>query len=254
MALDKITAILKTCLTDQPLAPATLLYNEGWLLRLTLEWFSTHKAPNHPFAFPTGARWFSEAIVPSAFLHRFRGDRLGESSTHLDGAIGHFVIGGTGKADLALSPNATHFVAIEAKLFSGLAPGVKNAPTYDQAARTVACIAEMLRRANRSPSEMALGFFVVAPQAVIQQGVFTQQLSRDSIRRTVEKRVGEYKGDQDQWHARWFLPTFERMTIGALGWEEIVAVIEKQDAPAANLLKEFYRHCLKFNGSPGAPG
>jgi hypothetical protein len=254
MALDKITAILKTCLTDQPLVPATLLYNEGWLLRLTLEWFSAHAAPNHPFSFPPGARWFSEGIVPSAFLHRFRGDRLGESSTRLAGAIGHFAIGGAGKTDLALAPNATHFVAIEAKLFSGLASGVKNAPYYDQAARTVACMAEVLKRANRSPSEMALGFYLVAPRLRLEQGAFAQQVSRDSIRRTVEKRVGEYKGDQDQWHARWFLPMLERMTIGTQSWEEILAVIEKQDAPAASLLKEFYRHCLTFNSGPGAPG
>ena len=28
--------------------PPTLLYNEGWMLRLVLDWFKTHEAQGHP--------------------------------------------------------------------------------------------------------------------------------------------------------------------------------------------------------------
>lgn len=55
-----------------------------------------------------------------AFLPRFRGDPLGESQTNADSVIGHFIIGSKGKTDLKLIPDATHFVVLEAKLYSGL--------------------------------------------------------------------------------------------------------------------------------------
>ena len=54
--------------------PPTLLFNEGWLLRILLDWFSTHQVPDHPLNFAEDAAWFSEALLPSAFLPRHRGD------------------------------------------------------------------------------------------------------------------------------------------------------------------------------------
>jgi hypothetical protein len=129
--------------------PPTLLYNEGWFLRLVLDWFSRHDVQGHPLSFGAGARWFSEALLPSAFLARHRGDRLAESWTHADGVVGHFLIGEGGKALLRLAPEAGQLLVLEAKLFRGLSPGVTKARYYDQAARTVACMAEVLRRAER---------------------------------------------------------------------------------------------------------
>ena len=49
------------------------------------------------------------------------------------------------------APDARQFVLLEAKLFNRLSSGVKNAPFFDQAARSVACMAEVLRRADREP-------------------------------------------------------------------------------------------------------
>ena len=71
---------------------------------------------------------------------------------HANGVIGHFSIGDEGKADLKLLPEATQFLVLEAKMFSGLSPTVNNARYYDQAARNVACMAEVLCRAERNPS------------------------------------------------------------------------------------------------------
>ncbi|MCH7876577.1 MAG: hypothetical protein IH965_14945 [Gemmatimonadetes bacterium] len=39
----------------------------------------------HPFALMPRARWYSEALLPSQFLKRFRGDPLAEGWTHADG-------------------------------------------------------------------------------------------------------------------------------------------------------------------------
>ena len=39
-------------------------------------------------------------------------------------------------------------------MWSKLSPSTTNAPGYDQAARTVACIAETLKRADIKPQQM----------------------------------------------------------------------------------------------------
>ena len=65
--------------------------------------------------------------------------------------LGHFAIGDPGTAALTLAPDARQLVVLEAKLYARLSAGVRNAPYYDQAARSVACIAETLRRVDRRP-------------------------------------------------------------------------------------------------------
>lgn len=70
--------------------PPTHLYNEGWMLRLVLDWLDRHRDLEHPLALHEGARWYSEALLPSRFLRDEHGDPLAESHTHADGLIGHF--------------------------------------------------------------------------------------------------------------------------------------------------------------------
>jgi hypothetical protein len=151
-ALESVQSMLRSASSDQPLFPPTLLFNEGWLLRLVLNWFARHSVKDHPLSFAADARWFSEALLSLAFLARHRGDKPAENWMHADGVIGHFSIGDEGKTDLTLLPNATQFLVLEAKMFSGLSSGVTNARYYDQAARNVACMAEVLCRAERNPS------------------------------------------------------------------------------------------------------
>jgi hypothetical protein len=252
MVMERIEAMLESCTTSSPSFPSTILYNESWLLRLALDWFSTHEVPNHPLTFLEGARWFSESLLPSAFLTSPQGTRLAEGWSHIDGVIGHFEIGKAHKADLSLLSDARQFVVLEAKMFSPLAANTGNATYWDQAARTVACVAETLRLADRSPSDLFhLGFCVLAPQSKIDKDVFVERMSRDSIRLKVERRVREYTeaGDQvkNRWYADWFQPTFQKMDIRTLSWEEVIAVIEKYDLPSANSINTFYRQCNQSN-------
>jgi hypothetical protein len=39
---NQIIKMLQTCDTDQGVLPPTEVYNEGWMLRLILDWFSRH--------------------------------------------------------------------------------------------------------------------------------------------------------------------------------------------------------------------
>ncbi|HEY9707784.1 MAG TPA: hypothetical protein V6D48_06225 [Oculatellaceae cyanobacterium] len=248
MVREKITALLESCAGKSAKFPPTLLYNEGWLLRLVLDWFSSHSVPNHVLAFSENAGWFSEALLPSPFLPRHKGDPLAETWTHADGVIGHFRIGDKRKADISLLPDATQFVVLEAKLMSGLSVGVKHALNFDQAARSVACIAEVLYRANRpAPSMKQLGFYVLAPKGQIEQDIFGEQMSLEAISEKVAQRVHEYDGTKDDWHSIWFQSVRPSIELSLISWEEIIDTVRKSDMTAADGLEEFYQKALKFN-------
>jgi len=248
MSQNKLINLLESLASETSHFPPTILYNEGWLLRIIVDWFATHPVNDHPLTLLEGSTWFSEALLPSAFLARYRGDPLAEASTHVDGVIGHFSIGKTGKADLSLQPDARQFVVLEAKLFSGLAPGVAKARYYDQAARSVACMAEVLCRANRDPANLdGFGFCVLAPASQMDKQMFTEFLDKESIRAKVERRAGEYPGDKDRWFSEWFQPALQRIEIRSISWEELIQAIKKNDKEAGEAIESFYQRCIKYN-------
>ena len=228
---------------DSPIRP-TEVFNEGWMLRLTLDWMAAEGRPGHPLSFAEGARWSSEALLPSSFLQRHRGDPLAEGWTNADGCIGHYVQQRP-RGDLSLLPDATQFVVIEAKMSSSLSSGTKNAPGFDQAARNVACIAEVLRLASRVPDEMSsLAFLVTAPQAQIEAGIFGDLVTERSIQGKVMERAASYSGERDEWLHEWFEPVLESLHIELLSWESLLV-----GAPEA--LTEFYARCLTYNERQG---
>ena len=51
MTIDRISEMLRWSDGESKVFPPTLLYNEGWLLRLILDWFSTHEVKDHPISF-----------------------------------------------------------------------------------------------------------------------------------------------------------------------------------------------------------
>jgi hypothetical protein len=228
--------------------PPTLLYNEGWMLRLVLDWFNTHETQGHPLSFRPGATWFSEALLPSPFKASHRGDRRAEARTHADGVIGHFEVGTSGKADIHLKPDANQFVVIEAKIHSLLSAGTRNAPGYDQAARSVACIAEVLSRAGRRPDQLnTLAFLVAAPQTNLDKGAIAAKLEKSSIEAAVRSRAQAFSRELYPWLEAWFLPTLERMTIVSLSWERLISDIQDLDDSAGQDFATFYEKCLEYN-------
>jgi hypothetical protein len=248
MIVERIKAMLEACEAGTAAFPPTELFNEDWLLRIVLDWFARHAGDRYPLSPMPGARWFSQAWLPSAFLTRYRGDRLAEARTHADGVLGHFVIGDPGTAALTLVPQARQFIVLEAKLFARLSAGVRNAPYYDQAARSVACIAETLRRVDRRPEEMdELAFIVLAPQARLDDGIFEWDLALDAIRRKVRRRVEDYAGERDAWFREWFEPTWRRLEVRAVSWEDLIDVVAFHSLPDGHIIDSFYGQCLRFN-------
>lgn len=245
-ALARVFGMLGRCGGANPVLPPTELFNEGWILRLVLDWFDKHREVDHPLAFLPNATWYSEALLSSRFLPERRGDPLAESFTHADGVIGHLWIDSGVRGDASLLGGLSQFVVTEAKLGSSLSAGTKNAPSYDQAARNVACMAFMLGQAGIDPTKVdRLGFYVIAPRAQIDSGVFGELVTKPSIKGKVAGRVADYGEKHREWFDTIFLPTLNRIDLGLLAWEDILAFIDSRSADAG--LAEFYRKCLEYN-------
>jgi hypothetical protein len=252
MIVERIKSMLEACEAGTAAFPPAELYNEDWLLRIILDWFARHGGDRYPLSPMPGARWFSQAWLPSAFLSRYRGDRLAEARTHADGVLGHFTIGDPGTAALRLNADARQLVVVEAKLYARLSAGVRNAPYYDQAARSVACMAEALRRVDKDPEEMDdLAFLVLAPQARLDDGIFEWDLARDALRRKVRRRVEDYAGERDHWFGRWFEPTWRRIEVRSISWEDLIDAIAFHSLEDGHVIDSFYGQCLRFNRPQG---
>lgn len=196
--------------------PPTVLYNENWMLRLVLDCI-VDGGPSSLLPVAAGAKWYSEAQLRSAFLPRYRRDPLAESYTHADGVVGHFHIGRCGTTDLEVLPEAKQLTVLEGKVFSKLSPGVSNARYFDQAARSVACMAEVLRASNVPPDAMEhLSFHLVAPRIQIESGIFGRLVTRPSMEAKVRRRVAEYEGARDDWLKSWFLPVLRRVEVSVV--------------------------------------
>lgn len=239
--LQRISRLLST--VGQPGSPLkpTELFNEGWMLRLVLDQVRSEPPQQHPFLFASEAKWYSEGLLPSPFLAEHRGDVRAEGWTNADGVIGHFAISQFAKGDLSLVSPKKQLIVVEAKMFSGLSPGVKRCAAYDQASRYVACIAQVITIAKIEASDIdGLAFYVVAPRSQIDAGIFGQRMQKESIERSVRSRVDMYAGARDQWFNERFLPTLAAIQIQLISWESILAGLPQE-------LHDFYARCVEFN-------
>lgn len=266
---DRLIRVLRSAESeDSTHFPPTEVFNEGWMLRLVLDAMRTVESKSVPLHVEPGATWYSEALLVSPFAARQRADSLAEGFTNADGVIGHFAFRPTTRAGLQLAPNATQFVVIESKMFSGLSPGIKNAPSYNQAARNVACMAEAIARAGRSPDGFSsIGFFVAAPMAPKRRSVtpsLEALLEPDAIRAAVRQRIGSYEGANRKeaeslqaWEAEYFLPLVKCLTdqdrLKVLTWESCIDAIAVVDKEAGEELNCFYECCLSFGGLSTGP-
>jgi hypothetical protein len=196
MIPERLLEILRSASGDETNFPATDVFNEGWMLRLILDAIQTNKIDND-LGFMPQSRWYSEARLDSPFQPAARADALGEGSTRADGVIGHFTFREQTKAGLRLHRDASQFVVVEAKMFSNLARGTKNASQYDQAARNVACMAHTIAQSGIQVHQLrSVGFFVIAPhldRRAKRNTNLESHIRADSIRSAVNLRINAYK-------------------------------------------------------------
>ena len=247
-AIEQITAMLSHCGHKEGTIPATALFNKKWMLRLLLDWFASPPRPVHPLSPASGARWFSDGLLATRFVGDGRSDKRAEGHTRADGAVGHFQLGSAGRGDLLIDAGATQFVIIATTLESPLSPGAKYAPNFDQAARSVACMAHLLEVSKIRPESLTtLSFHILAPAKRIRQEIFSKPIEKDGILYKVHHRAEVFGTAHRNWLANWFEPALDRMDISALSWEDLLKTIRLADEPSGLKLTKFYDQCLKFN-------
>lgn len=230
----------------------TEFYNEGWLLKLLVHAITDFGLRDHPLYVNENNIFFSEGLLYSPFLQRFRGDPLAETHTHADGVIGNFKIGND------LNKGSLHLVGdklnvFEAKINSGFSKKVTKAPFYNQAARYVACIAETIDRANKLEvlNDLSIGFYLVVPKGQYNKKMhFEMLLDKNHIFDRVKERVEQYKDEADyekriEWFKTKFKPVLEKIVIEPLFYEDIISMLN--DYKYIDEVNDFYKSCIKCN-------
>ncbi|MEL7434543.1 MAG: hypothetical protein AAFN11_11405 [Chloroflexota bacterium] len=207
MSHNRIQSLFDRLTADNPPFLPTELYCEGWLLRLVLDWFEESQIQGHALSFASDACWYSEPSLESPFLYNNpEVDKpIKEGYTRGDGVIGHvqMAIDDT-KSKLGLLPSASQFLVLEAKISSSLSYKVTNAPFYDQAARNIACLAQICMSANVLPSNIdAIGFYILGSDKHIERGLYRDLLTTDHIKSTVKRRVEMYDGTKTGFCHSW---------------------------------------------------
>jgi hypothetical protein len=246
--IKHITEMIVNSDNDKRVFPATEFYNENWMLRLVLFWCSLHPH-NKLLVFNTDARWFTEGKLPTPFKARSRtGDKQSERRTEVDGIIGHIQIESGTRTGLAITKGAKQLVVLESKMQSGFRRSVTNAKNYNQAARTIACMAKMFNDANHILQLKSLAYILVAPKIRIDKKVFEQLIDKENVKHTIHTRVDEY-GDNltKQWYSEVCLTLIDVVNISQLTWEDIIDSITQQDNEYGTALNEYYMKCKTYN-------
>jgi hypothetical protein len=257
---DRLLRILQSCASDNTAGhrfPPTEIFNEGWMLRLVLDALQTVHVPSHPLRFLDGAQWFSEARLSSPFPSIKRGDRMGESSTCADAVIGDFEFRKGTKAGLTLKSGCRQFIVVEAKMFSNLSSRTTNAKGYNQAARTVACMAETISQSDVRLKDLeSVGYFVLTAK---EDPKLARCLKAECIRDVIDSRITRYN-DLDsslaprlsKWKEQHLLPLIEHLEEGkeqrlaCYSWEQIIQPISRANNEIGKELNHFFECCRRF--------
>jgi hypothetical protein len=253
-ANEQVARLLARCGQTDSVLPPTTLFNEGWMLRLVLDWAVQHRSSIKALSFAEGSIWYSEALLASRFRPRRRGDTAAEGFTHADAVIGHFRLRPGGRGDVELLSTAQQLIVVEAKMASGLSAGTKYAREFNQAARSVACVAYLVSQSGIDPSRLAnLGFVLVAPATRIAEGVFSSALEKEAMCEVVARRAEAFDAAASDWCKRHLNPVIERCSIALVSWETVLSDLSAVDSGAGERLTEFYESCLLYNPLRPAP-
>jgi hypothetical protein len=263
---DNVIEILRSIEThsdsEKNLLP-TELFNEGWLLRLVLDWFSKNRETGFVVSFNKEATWFSEGRLETIFKKE-RGLKAGEGYTEADGVFGNITVGmrnnpnAKGIGDIRLTGNCRQFVAIEAKIQSKFSEKTTNSGLYPQPARYIACMSYVLSKSKFNINNINdLAFYTFLPEKCKHDSTFQEYVKKEHIRDAVKNRVQQFKShdtclEKEKWYDEEFMPFLDRISIALITWEEILEHIKGVDNESFVMLNDFYLRCKLYNHSePG---
>ena len=64
MIVERIKAMLEACEAGTAAFPPTELFNEDWLLRIILDWFSRHRGDRYPISPATRSQVVLAGVAP----------------------------------------------------------------------------------------------------------------------------------------------------------------------------------------------
>jgi len=237
MVWGKLLEILEKTHTSETNINPTILYNEGWMLRLL---FSFSFEERISVGFPLTKYWYSEALLSSPFLSR--GNKLGEGHTHADLVFGDFTVETIKKRVAKPIERAKVFGVIEAKMNSLFSKGTKNASYYDQPSRIATCIAFTTLDFPNCDSY----FILVAPQERISE--LKRKMNHKHILACVERRFEAYRDQDEKIYTlkNKILNKIKNIKILSITYEDWINAFP--DGFIKKNLLQFYNLCLTFNG------
>jgi hypothetical protein len=245
--------IIKEIYNSGNLLP-TELYNEGWMLRLVLYWFNgTHKYSHEKITMKEGIHWFSEGRLESPFKKNEELTIPKEGYTRADGAYGNIELGNRGDSDIKLKEDCRQFVVTEAKMFSKYSEGIKRKKNYNQAARNIACMYQVVENYKENYGKSyhdieEIAFYTLLPESQIEKEVsFKKYTTVKHIKETIENRIEPYNGKMKEWFNSFNEFLEKKIKIDLISWEEIVIFIKSNDPEYGKMLSDFYDKCLEFN-------
>lgn len=223
------------------------VYNETWMLRLTLALlhdseldFSKIEGGKKQIALKSlrdslQRNWISEGGLAPVFKR--------EGTTWADAILGDVkrkqkTKRGIEAADTPVNP-CVGIVVVEAKMGSLLSPGTDHYPDYNQAARNIACLANLVKD-NAQLVEKTV-FVVLAPKEIIAE---SQKLITDApkvIGKIDKSETRETRNlDDNFWKA---VQQISEKSV-AMSWEEVSHAIICEEKGRSNLLA-FYDEAKK---------
>lgn len=185
--------------------------------------------------------WYSEGLLSSPFLARIRGDCLAEGYTHTDIALGDFFVDSAKRGDISIKGHDGIFGVIEAKLGSRLSVGTKNAPSYNQASRNLACIAFNTRSTTHK-----IFFAVVAPEKKIDEHGIREQVSLHVMLNQIADRFDSYNHDSDVYAMKdQVIGRAKECMCGVISYETWLDKLSYHSDHSS--LMEFKEQCYRFN-------
>ena len=221
----------------------TEIDNEGWMTRLLVYYSKQENIQLKKIDFSKIANWTSEALLSSPFVGA---SNVREGYTHADIALGDFEVNykenGKGSGKIKINLNARTFGVIEAKMGSPLSSLTTHAEDYNQASRTVACIA------HNAEKECTTFFYVVLPASKKNKaGTTIENLVNDfKIKEQITNRFKHHNSHNDKkLDKSEILLKVEQCDLDVITYEDWIELFK--DNEIKKVLNDFYDKCKKWN-------
>lgn len=236
--------------------PSTIFFNEGWMLRIFLNWYSKNYMKISIEGLPKSNNWFSEASLRTIFSGKR--DSIGrEGSTSADGVIGSFSMRDNKVSGITISNDEkVEFAIIEAKIGSPLSKGVTYAKYFDQAARNVGCLITESFLANVKVDLIEqLTLIVLTSKNNVNYKEIKTLATKKNVITKLNKRYDEFIfanpnkiGVLKKWNVyKEKLFKLKKININVYTWEYILDLIKDIDHKFYEEYKHFYVQTLKHN-------